>query len=323
MNSITKKTILIISVSIFVSCYQMPGEKEPPKTEDTGYQFYSMAYASYQAGEYDKALEQIDKAIRLNRYIAKFFHLKGDIFIAKKDPDKALTAYEQAVSMRSFSPEILEKMAQIYIEKGKFADAIQSKKKVLVNRPEKYDQYLDIAELYLKLNQSDFAMNSAGLYKKEITEKKLILSGRYFQIMGRIYYAKIDYENAIDFYSKAVQAGYSVEPGDNKKYMFSYFGLKQYEKAYNYLLRLKPENLPEADIHLFRGLYYYNIQNYKDAQTQLELALQKKTEINKVYLYLAKTYLKIGKTADSEAMIDAYKKISGSDSWNDEFSVNI
>ncbi len=300
----------------------MPGEKEPPKIEDTGYQFYSMAYASYQAGQFDKALEQIDKAIRLNRYIAKFFHLKGDIFIAKKEPDKALTAYEQAVSLRSFSPDILEKMAQIYIEKGKFADAIQSKKKVLVNRPEKYDQHLDISELYLKLNQSDFAMNSAGVYKKEITEKKMILSGRYFQIMGRIYYAKIDYENSITFYLKAVQTGFSLEPGDNQKFLFSYFGLKQYENAYNYLLRLKPEDLPDPDIHFFRGLYYYNKQNYKDAQTQLELSLQKKTDINKVYLYLAKTYLKIGKTTDSDAMFDVYKKLTGSGSWDDEFSVN-
>ncbi len=98
----------------------------------------NLAMMYFHAGNYDDALDLIQKAVALGDSADCEYNL-GSIYLEKNQPDNALQAFQKAVSMRPNDAAIFNNMALAYEKLGKKQEAMDSWNKVL--------QYSDNADL--------------------------------------------------------------------------------------------------------------------------------------------------------------------------------
>lgn len=282
-----------------------------PKDPNSAFEFYSRALNQYQDKKEREALANVNKAIRLNPFIAQFYHLKGDILAESGAFRDALSTFQKAIEIRAYNPEIYRRMGEVCSEMKEFDEAVQYHKKAMAQEPMHIEINLRIAENYYWKNAYALARNYAeNYYKKAILDNKE-LDPEYFRVMGNLEYAEHRYKPAVKFYEKYV--GSSPQPRQKEvKFLLSgYMEIGEPEKAYNLLLDRGAVLLSEGDIHFFRGWYYYNHENDKDARIQLTLALQAGTSEIETYLFLGKIYYSGGEISKALEMFSRYRELGG------------
>jgi Flp pilus assembly protein TadD len=117
-----------------VRMYEMALRFDPSHIEAMN----NLAMMYFHAGNYDDALELIQKAVAMGDSADCEYNL-GSIYLEKNQPDSALSAFQKAVSMRPNDAAIYNNMALTDEKLGKKQEAIDSWNKVL--------QYSDNADL--------------------------------------------------------------------------------------------------------------------------------------------------------------------------------
>ena len=117
-----------------VRMYEMALRFDPSHTEAMN----NLAMMYFHAGNYDDALELIQKAVAMGDSADCEYNL-GSIYLEKNQPGSALQAFQKAVSMRPNDAAIFNNMALTCEKLGKKQDAIDAWNKVL--------QYSDNADL--------------------------------------------------------------------------------------------------------------------------------------------------------------------------------
>ena len=118
---------------------------EPPKSvlnefndESAPEHLYAKSIAHFRRGELKKALEIIDKLIRLVPDDVFFHEFRGDILLSMARPDESSLAYELAIDLRPDSPQILLNYGRSLIASGKethFLTAISALEKACDGEP--------------------------------------------------------------------------------------------------------------------------------------------------------------------------------------------
>ena len=83
---------------------------------------YAKSIALYRRGELEAAMTVIDNLIKMTPQDAFFHEFRGDILMSMAKPKAAAQAYEQAISIRPDSPQILLNYGRALIASGKAKD---------------------------------------------------------------------------------------------------------------------------------------------------------------------------------------------------------
>jgi len=184
-------------------------------------------------GDYDSALDEVEKAISLSRSIGPFA-LKGDIFYLKENFSEAETAYKKflgsATTAAGFAKSyllqgklkelsaMLERaqalqtlFAHLYLKTGEFDKALRGFDEMLDNAVKNESITGQIGMLYQKglayigLKSVSDAQGTGEELRKLIQESQFKKMIRYYQhLMGMIELERENYPKAVDYFQKAI-----------------------------------------------------------------------------------------------------------------------
>jgi tetratricopeptide (TPR) repeat protein len=210
-----------------------------------GYQKYSQARNKQKEKKYDEAIKLYDEAINLEKTQYKYYLGKG-LCLSKLDPpklDEAIQAYTESVKVNPGFSKAYVYIAQIYLKKNDIDKAIE-------NYNLAYDKEQDVSQkivykiqainLLTKSDKNDQAM-------KELQNLKNLAGDdlRVMALEGSIYGANNQWEQSLDAYQKAVKkaAAVPMTPAEIAKYKvgegLAYYRLGKIKEYETILAELK------------------------------------------------------------------------------------
>jgi tetratricopeptide (TPR) repeat protein len=156
--------------------------------------------------KYPEAIELINKAIKINPYLAKAYFLKGMIYLEKQDTTIAVSSMQTAVEQDAKYFDAYIQLGLIFSHKGNpialdyFTDAINA-------RPDNAEGYYDKGMFYQNTQDYD---NAIKTYQQLLQVDSNYKFGYYN--LGVVYYiGKQDYKNAAGCFTKAltIDKGYA------------------------------------------------------------------------------------------------------------------
>ncbi|MBD3216747.1 MAG: tetratricopeptide repeat protein [candidate division Zixibacteria bacterium] len=166
---------------------------------------------------------------------------QGDASFGQEIYAVALNAYRKALASDSLNPELHFRIAKCYLNQKQFREALESIEKALALDSSYLDGYImggDIFTLYGVQQsgnpeaQQSLLTNAIFYYTKYLEMSGD--SGRANYYRGKAYFTFNDFEKAVDDFETALRQGYEKE--DIMSLIGrSYSGLKQYEKAIEFL----------------------------------------------------------------------------------------
>ena len=119
-------------------------------------QDYAMRGKAYALlGEYDKAAEQLDKAVELKSDDAILY--RAQVYEATGDSDKAQSLYEEYVKTNEDNPAALGSLGSMLLEAGKYEDALNYIQTALASEDVEDEQNLRRNEILAYEYKGDFA----------------------------------------------------------------------------------------------------------------------------------------------------------------------
>ena len=296
--------ILIIIIMVNCSPYSLPPDKSYYK-EENAFNFYKKSIDYFLGGEYQLALQTIQKAIDMNENIAQFHKFKGDIYFRIKEDDKALVSYQNAIHHRSNFTEVYIKMGQIYKKNINYDDAIKVYRKVLVSDQTQINAYLELAYCYLELSRFEMALNNLENYEKIVLETKTEPAKDYYFLLGKVYFKFNRYKDAI------VELEKVRKPFSQRVYYLlgrCHYGLHEYDLGLEYFNKLLSFDSEVGEYYLYRGIYFYNKNDFEDAVRQFRRALELDNSQKKAHYYLGKIYESYGKHEEAQKEFQQYNE---------------
>jgi tetratricopeptide (TPR) repeat protein len=192
----------------------------------------TLIYASQ--GEYDSALDEVEKAISLSRDIGPVW-LKGDIFILKENFNEAESAFkkykggitnavgfaklyllkgklEELKTMLERGQALQTPLAHLYLKTGEFDKALREFDKRIDNAVKNESVIEQIFMLYLK-GKAYLGKKSIPDAEKTAEELRELIQDSLFKklirlhhhLMGMIELERENYPRAIDYFQKAIR----------------------------------------------------------------------------------------------------------------------
>ena len=207
----------------------------------------------------------------------------------------------------------LERIGNIAIEEGRYADAVKTLTESL-EYAETAPRRTRLAIAYLRQNFVDKALAEAQV-AVSLDPKHV---GAHY-ILGNIYYAKENYKAALPSLEKAFADAPDFEIA--RALGLTYLNLKQIEKARLHFEKMRVTAGKEnADLHILFAKLYERTTYYVDAERELKRALAIDPNKAKVSFYLGYLLLQNGGTermADAGAAFEQELKLNPNDffSW--------
>ena len=123
-----------------------------------GVLYRNRAVAYIERGEYEKALEDLNKAIELYPGKAEFYSNRGLIHLRTQKYDDALADLDTAIELDPSQPISFANRGTAYHIKGRDDRALEDFTKAIALSPEEYRFYNDRAKIYSALNLPDKAI---------------------------------------------------------------------------------------------------------------------------------------------------------------------
>jgi len=303
-NGLPFVILLYFSIAFFQCApYSLPEKKSYAQEEDP-YTYYMHSMEAYQKGDYEQALKDINQAILLNKDMARFYQLKGDIYRAQFLHSQAIASYEQALTRRSNFIEVQEAIAEIYLQQKNYDEAIRAYKKVIGLKPERTDVLLKIADCYLLWNEVDVAQYHLDNYEKTVPQFHQPLTDTYYEIRAEAFYRQNKYQESL-----AALANIKT-PVRRALRLFglNYYALGDYERGVGYFNRLLNLDKNEGEWYYYRGLYFYQKDDLNDAKNQFFMAQKLDSTLTEVAYYLGRIYLQEGDEAEARQQFGIYKQ---------------
>ena len=298
--------VFLLSFSItYFECapYSLPEKKSYAQDEDP-YTYYVHSMEAYQKKEYELALKNINQAILLNKDMARFYQLKGDIYRAQFLYTQAIASYELALARRSNFIEVQEAIAEIYLEQNNYDEAIRAYKKVTGLDPERTDVLLKIADCYLLWNEVEVAQYHLDNYEKTVVQLHQPLTDSYYEIRAEAFYRQKKYQEslaALDQIKTPVRRALRLLGLD-------YYALGDYERGVGYFNKLLKLDKDEGEWYYYRGIYFFQKDDLNDAKNQFLMAQKLDSTLTEVAYYLGKISLQEGDEAAARQQFGIYQK---------------
>jgi lipoprotein NlpI len=208
-------------------------------------------------GDYDRAIQDFNSAIRINPRIANAFNNRGIAYDYKSEYDRAIQDYEQAIRLQPNYPDAFNNRGLVYQELGKYDQALQD-----------FDQ-----AIHLKPDYAEAIASRAATYT-----------------------AKGEYDRAIEECTRAIKLEPNYAGNFNDR-ATAYLGKKDYQRALqdlDHAVQLSPR---DPHVLATRGITYFYRGEFKAAENDLTSALRlaPKEPSTTVWLYL--TQVRSGENA--------------------------
>lgn len=174
--------------------------------------YYNMAMLLMESKKVDEAVKNLEKAVELQKDYKNALKSLGELYFYNKAFDKAAAAFSHYLALREKEGNITMDEVKIYFQTGNCLKALKNN-----------EQAVPLFIKYIEAKQK-----LASIEKQD----SLLLND-----LGSFYYSKSDMNNAITFYSKAIEANPEINP---ETYMYlgnSYVfikdgvnGIKNYRK---------------------------------------------------------------------------------------------
>ncbi|MCS6905843.1 MAG: tetratricopeptide repeat protein [Bacteroidia bacterium] len=210
-----------------------------------GYQKYNQARQKQREKKYEEAIKLYDEAISLEKTQYKYYLGKG-LCLSKLDPpklDEAIQAYTECLKVNPGYSKAYVYIAQIYIKKNDIDKAIENYNLAYEKEQDlsqKIAYKIQAINLLSKLEKHDQAM-------KELQTLKNIAGDdlRVMALEGSVYGANNQWEQSLDAYQKAVKKATAVPmtPAEIAKYKvgegLAYYRLGKMKEYETILAELK------------------------------------------------------------------------------------
>jgi lipoprotein NlpI len=211
-------------------------------------------------GNYNQAIQDFDKAIRLKPDIAEAFNNRGIAYDYKGDSVQAIRDYDEAIRLRPDYAAAFNNRGLVHHEKGEYTQAIQD-----------FDQAIRLQPVYAEA----------------------------FESRGSVHLDRGDFDRAIQDYGQAIKLEPNYA-GDYSDRGFAYDCKKDYQLAlqdYDLAVRLNPQ---DAHVLGGRGVTHFYMGHFKAAQDDIahSLSLAPTDAYSAIWLYLAQAMS--GKDAQAE-----------------------
>jgi len=291
--------LLILLIAPGCAPYSLP-EKKTYSEKDDPYIYYAQSLEAYESRDYQSALENINNALKLNKNLAQFYQLKGDIHKSLSENEMAIETYKMAIQKRSNFIEVHMSLAELYEKLKNYEEAIRYYKRASGLEPERIEILLNIVDCYIQWNEMVVADHYLNTYKKTATEFKKPVTDRYNVLRGEVLFLLNDYAQSLEFLNNV------SEPDSLTLYLYgkNYYALKQFDKGVTYFNKLLNDDKTNGAWYHYRGIYFYEQKDYEDAKGQFLYAVELDSTLFESHYYLGKIYLEEN---DPNAALDEFK----------------
>lgn len=219
--------------------------------KNLAFAFYKRGNAYSQKGDYDRAIQDYDQAIRLNPGHAIAFSNRGVAYARKGDYDRAIQDYNQAIRLDPKHADSFSNRGVAYRRKEDYDRAIQDYDQAIRLNPKHVSAWYNRGNAYRRKGDYDRAIQNY--------DQAIRLNPKYanaFSNRGVAYARKGDNDRAIQNYDQAIRL--------NPNYVNAFYNRGNayrrkgdYERAvldYDQVIRLNPKH---ANAYTNRGLMHF------------------------------------------------------------------
>jgi tetratricopeptide (TPR) repeat protein len=219
-------------------------------------------------GETSQAIEHYEKLIKIKPSISTKYKL-ALLYTDTGKYEKAMKLYNELLSIKKVSPEIIHDFAILRAKMGEISDSIDNLRKVIALDPNNALAHKDLGVIYLDRRQVDYA--------REEFEKAYSMAQENPDICaeyGSFHHFTGNFKKAEEFYKKAL-----TNRPHNLKYKLSlginYISMNKLDDAIDIFKQLL-QIMPEDGIVLYNtGKAYFLKKKYEQARKMLEAAYSK------------------------------------------------
>ena len=284
---------------------------ETGEAENDAEAYYKNGVAYYDEGDNDRAISDLNEAIRLKPNYAEAYNMRGNAYANKKDYDIALSDFNEAIRLKPNFAEAYSDRGITYAYKGNYDKTLSDLNKAIRLNPKYARAYYHRGYVYsikgdhnkaisdcneaIRLKPDDTAYGYRGYvygikgdHNKAISDYTEAIRlnpnlAKTYARRGLAYYNKGDYDNAIYDYSEAIR----LNPNDEKAYFnrgLAYVIKKDYDSAisdFDETIRLNPN---DAKAYINRGLMYDKKEDYDSVISDYSEAIRLKPDYADAYL---------------------------------------
>ncbi|GEM_PF-6865303 len=189
-----------------------------PKSGLSSFEHCLKGAALIRMGQYEKAICEFNRAIRIDSSWAEYFRLRGDAYSAQGKYDEALSSYRSCLDLDPDDKTARVSICRILMNEGKHQQAREELEEGLRRQPEDADYVLDLARCLIKsknysaaLERIDKALSTSGLDNPQRVE--------FFILRGLAYLGLKENERSIEAFRAALEI--DLTRGDAWFYMGS------------------------------------------------------------------------------------------------------
>jgi tetratricopeptide (TPR) repeat protein len=216
------------------------GDEENPDVYIT----LAEGYVFNKNGSTDKAIELLNKAIKIKPKYTPIYVALGKVYMSKSNGTEAIKNFQQAISIESGNAEALTQKAKVYILINNHSEAITLLNEAVASDPDYSPAYLELAEL--NYTMKDYA-KAAEYYTKYMETSGVNLDKQ--KRFGQLLYMDKEYQKAIDVLKNVVAA----DPDNSTAYRiiaYSYLRMEDFPNSmenFQKLFEIKDVDIQVAD----------------------------------------------------------------------------
>ena len=245
--------------------------------------YFAMGLTYGKLGKHKDALENIHKAIDINPNDAKFFINMGIAFNNLEQFEEAIKSFHKAIEINPKDKTIFYNMGKVLYNLKQFKEAIKSYQKAIKIKPDD-KAYFDMGNAFYKLKQFKEAIKS---YQKAI---KIKPDSKVYYNLGLSFSKLEQYKEAI----KSCQEAIKIKPDFEAYYNLglSFSKLEQYKeaiKSYQNAIKIKPDFKAYYNL----GLSFSKLEQYENTIKSFQKAIEIKPDDEQTYNRMGVTFFKL------------------------------
>ena len=248
----------------------------------------NLSIAQLLLGKINDALESLDEAEKLEANSARIHDLRGAVFMAVNDNDKAISAFTKALSIDPNLPYSFHRLGKCYENKGDIKQSEYNYKKAITLDNQQSVFYLDLGSLYFKIGNVQAALKNYQLAEKINPNQPVVLNN-----IGNCFTSLKQNQEAIRYFDKAIEIDENYYNAYiNKSVIMTSIGL--YDQALELLNKSLKIYDKSAEAYNNIGLTYYGKNEPNKAIEFYEKAIQLDPQLLRAYRNLSVAHFTSG-----------------------------
>lgn len=263
-------------------------------TKNNDSMHYSIAYAFQQTGQFEKAIEHYEDAVRIEPRDYRSMNNLAVLLLMQGKTDEALKFLEKAVQLNNHFTDAINNLGLALREKGRTDEAMEKWQQVLALEPGQPNAHYNIAVTMLHNGKYSQAIEH---FNKTLEKKKD--SAEVYNYLGTAYTALGQFKAAIDSYNEALK----LSPDDinnveaNIAVALTKWGkAEQAAQIWRGILSRDPENYVA---HYGLGRFLAEKKEFDGAIEHFSKVLQAKPDWYEIYFRIAGVYYERNESASA------------------------